>query len=185
MDKLNSIEVTSFSEFKSELIKIINTYTITGFYFGYSLPNYQRIFKPIEIKGEFNGYKFEGIYHEEYSFDFEDYFDEIKINQLLKLINEINEYKIVSIYDFVSECEVEEGFCEIMVICEDLYLIEINWDIDTPNEIINSLDTFKDIEKYIKEKSEGEINNPEFEFIEIGLTCSEIDSEFELIWNER
>jgi hypothetical protein len=29
------------------------------------------------------------------------------------------------------------------------------------------------------------MNSPEFEFIEIGLTCSEIDSEFELIWNER
>jgi hypothetical protein len=183
MDKLNSIEVSSFSVLKSELNKIINKYTITDIYIDYCLP-YQRIFRPHKIKGEYNGYTFDGMYHELYSYHLEDYRDEIDKDQLLIFINSINDYEIKSVENLVMVFEHNFMLWEFVFQCEDFDLMEISWEINTPNEIINSLDYFYDLEKYIKEDYEDDIHYY-FESITIYLSSSEIDSEFELIWNER
>jgi hypothetical protein len=183
MDRLNSIEVSSFSELKSELNNLINKYTITDIYIDSSLSN-QKIFSPHEIKGEYNGYIFEGIYHELFSFYMEDYRDEKDNDELLLFIKSINDHEVKSVNDLVNKFEHEFMLWELVFQCEDLDLIELNWDKNTPNEIINSIDSFWDIEKYIEEDYE-DFTYYFFESITIYLSFGEIDSDFKLIWKEN
>ena len=185
MNKSKKIIVKSFSDFKSELEKITNTYTIDDFFLCNNISG--DIYRPIEVKGQFKGYKFEGNLEELFSCGSEYYF--VDINDFLEVFEIFDISETISLDDFISMMEEEEYF-ENCFQCEDINFSKLIWEKNTPDEIISDFGFETDnYDQYFDEQYDGDIvENIEYENIEVFLSCKDENKkdniEFIIIWRK-